>query len=113
MFDFGSRVSLNAWRRFATGVTFTSPDNVSSVRLALIDRDIERWSAASDAIVNMDVLTLASDTPVTRGWYVEYASQQWQVRDRMVDDGYLVELELKRVKLNKENTIEVTIEAAL
>jgi hypothetical protein len=98
MFEFESRVSLNAWRRFATGVTITSPDEVLSVQLALIDRDIERWSAASDAIVNMDVLTLASDSPVSRGWFVEYGPYKWQVRDRMVDDGLLVELELKRVK---------------
>jgi hypothetical protein len=98
MFGFESRTSLTAWRRFATGVTFTSPDNTELVQLALIDREIERWSAASDAIVNMDVLTVASDSPVSRGWFVEYGQQKWQVRDRMNDDGILVELELKRLK---------------
>jgi hypothetical protein len=98
MWPFESRVSMTAFRKFAAGVTLTDPDGVESVQLALIDREIERWSAASDAVVQMDVLTLASSTPVKRGWGVKYGIYEWQVRDRMSDDGHLVEFELKRIK---------------
>jgi hypothetical protein len=99
MWPFEHRVSMTAFRRFAAGVTLVDPDGEESIQLALIDREIERWSAASAAVVQMDVLTLASTTSATRGWTVRYSGYEWQVRDRMTDDGHLVELELKRVRL--------------
>jgi hypothetical protein len=80
---------------------------------AIIDLEVERWSGASDAVVNTDTITVPSGSEIKRGWYVVHNGQGWQVRDRMSDDGQLMELELRRVNIGFGSTLDASLDMTL
>lgn len=113
MFGFEFRVSISAWSRFAASVDVYDTEGAQQSIKAIIDREVERWSSASDCVVNTDVLTVPSSSNIKRGWYVVHNSQGWQVRDRMSDDGQLMELGLKKVPISFESTLDATLDFSL
>lgn len=110
---FEARVSNSTWLRFTQPVDVYDTDGAITISRAIIDMEIERWSSTSEAIVNMDVLTVQSDTPILRGWYIVRNGIGWQVRDRLSDDGHLVEYELRRVRMDFGNTLDATLDMSL